>query len=255
MIGKSSRAKTLMMILVILVVSMAAANIGKALPTIGDPDTPANGDISTYYIEHAVEDTNSPNLVTAVLADYRGFDTLFETCVLYLSGVVAMVTLSKKKKVERRRKVSDRPLTSFDSLVLDRSYRLLVPILCIYALYVLLHGEVSLGGGFQAGAVLATAYFLDRVTAEVDVLLGIFHEGKALCLAGLGTFLYAFTGILCMVGGGNFLDYSALPFGATAVEELHSIGILMIEIGVTVCVMAVIINILELLLRRTPIDD
>ena len=67
-------------------------------------------------------------------------------------------------------------------------------------------------------------------------------------------FLYALTGMLCMIGGGNFLEYGHLPLPQEG-TELHSIGILMIEAGVTVCVMAVIIQILEIVLERTGFDD
>lgn len=73
-------------------------------------------------------------------------------------------------------------------------------------------------------------------------------------LGGAGAFLYALTGMLCMIGGGNFLEYGHLPLPQES-TELHSIGILMIEAGVTVCVMAVIIQILENVLERTGFDD
>ena len=61
-----------------------------------------------------------------------------------------------------------------------------------------------------------------------------------------------------MFFGGNFLEYAKLPFGALVhggVAGLHAAGILMIEIGVTVCVMAVIMTILEVVLERTDFDD
>ena len=56
-----------------------------------------------------------------------------------------------------------------------------------------------------------------------------------------------------MFNGGNFLEYGKLPFAAEAVADLHSTGILMIEIGVTIAVMGVIIAILEIVLERTEI--
>ena len=61
-----------------------------------------------------------------------------------------------------------------------------------------------------------------------------------------------------MAGGGNFLEYGKLPFGgetADEIRELHTVGIILIEIGVVVCVMATIINILEVVLERTEFDD
>ena len=61
------------------------------LPDRGDPQAPANVRVSPYYIEHAVEETATPNIVTAVLADYRGYDTLGETIVIFTAGLVLIV--------------------------------------------------------------------------------------------------------------------------------------------------------------------
>ena len=228
------------------------------LPTIGDTHSPANSYLSTYYITNALHDTEAPNMVTAVLADYRGFDTLFETCVMFLAGVTTLMVLSSKRKVKKNeRKEDDLRHVSFSGVVLDIGFRILVPVIIIYAFYVLSHGEVSLGGGFQAGALLAIAYMIDRLIPSFQNSLGAFSEETAAIIAGIGVFIYAFTGILPMFKGGNFLEYNRLPF-AFAVEHmatLHSIGIFLIEVGVTVCVMGTIINILEVVLERTEFDD
>lgn len=240
-------------LLVIVLTAGISLEIGRVLPTIGALDTPANGEVSDYYIEHAVRETASPNLVTAVLADYRGFDTLFETCVLFLSGVVVCMTLLPPKgsaaKLTKQKNLRQESKSAFDV-----ASRLVIPILVIYAVYVLLHGEISLGGGFQAGALLACAYLLDRITPGKGMYLPRLRTESTLLLGGAGAFLYALTGMLCMIGGGNFLEYGHLPLPQEG-TELHSIGILMIEAGVTVCVMAVIIQILEIVLERTGFDD
>jgi multicomponent Na+:H+ antiporter subunit B len=66
------------------------------LPLIGDPDAPANVHVSPTYIEDAVEDTHTPNIVTAVLADYRGYDTLGETVVIFTAGLACALILMKR---------------------------------------------------------------------------------------------------------------------------------------------------------------
>ena len=68
--------KAIGLAVVIIFVGIGAIKVGSFLPTIGALDTPANTDISIYYINHAMEDTHAQNIVTAVLADYRSFDTL-----------------------------------------------------------------------------------------------------------------------------------------------------------------------------------
>ncbi|NLT94345.1 MAG: hypothetical protein GXW85_02250 [Clostridia bacterium] len=68
------------------------------LPQIGDKDSPANVHVSPRYIEDAMEEIGSPNLVTGVLADYRGYDTLGETTVIFIAGIATAMILRGKKE-------------------------------------------------------------------------------------------------------------------------------------------------------------
>lgn len=69
------------------------------LPKIGDENSAPNRHVSNYYIEHSKEDTAADNIVSGTLADYRGFDTMFETSVMFVSGlVVTLVLVSDRKK-------------------------------------------------------------------------------------------------------------------------------------------------------------
>ena len=67
------------------------------LPDRGDPDAPANTHVSPTYIEKSMEDTKTPNIVTAVLADYRGYDTLGETIVIFAAGLACVLILMKRE--------------------------------------------------------------------------------------------------------------------------------------------------------------
>jgi len=256
--NKTRKKRIISLIILIVAVSVCTFKIANYLPTVGDHNTPANMYISEYYISNAVEDTHSYNIVTAVLADYRGFDTLFETCVMFLSGITAMMVLSTKDKVNKKEIFNNETVVNiFESDVMDSAFRFVIPIVLIYGIYVLFHGEISLGGGFQAGALLASAYLLERIIPGVRFSFKIF-EDITLIFAGLGTFIYLLAGVLPMFNGGNFLEYGKLPFGpqtAENIEHLHTIGITMIEIGVTLCVMFVIISILDVVLERTDFDD
>ncbi|BCA78291.1 hydrogen gas-evolving membrane-bound hydrogenase subunit E [Desulfuromonas sp. AOP6] len=62
-----------------------------------DPQSPASTHLSAYYIENAVKETHVPNLVTAVLGDYRGYDTMFETVVIYCAGLAVVSVLRRRK--------------------------------------------------------------------------------------------------------------------------------------------------------------
>ncbi|MBS5334489.1 MAG: hypothetical protein DBY08_02075 [Clostridiales bacterium] len=255
---KIRRKKIIELALVIVLVGIGAIKIGSFLPTIGALDTPANTDISMYYINHAMEDTHAQNIVTAVLADYRSFDTLFETCVMLLSGVAVMVILSDKKKEihsNNPENLESKHITTFGSSLMDGAFRIVMPIILIYGIYVLFHGEVSLGGGFQAGALISCAYLLDRIIPSFDIINRSSKEEAGLVIAASGTLLYVITGIIPMFNDGRFLEFGKLPFTWETIADLHADGILMIEIGVTICVAGVIITILEAVLERTDFND
>ncbi|MBR4411856.1 MAG: hypothetical protein IKT31_11095 [Firmicutes bacterium] len=264
---KKTKRTALGLIIVIALTALIGMKAGSWLPVIGAQDSPANSYLSPYYILSAKKDTHANNIVTAVLADYRGFDTLFETCVLFLSGIATLMVLSTKERVIPREKKHEpwysksqnrEHHASYGGTILQASFRLIVPVVMIYGVYVLFHGELSLGGGFQAGALVACAYLLDRIMPSFVTRIGEVREEKMLIVAGLGVFVYAFTGILPMFFGGNFLEYSKLPFAAFVAHGeagLHTTGILMIEIGVSICVAAVIMTILEVVLERTDFED
>ncbi len=70
----------------------------KDFPAWGDPDAPASTYLSPTYIEEAVSQTHVPNIVTAVLGDYRGYDTMFETVVIYCAGMAVACVLWRKRE-------------------------------------------------------------------------------------------------------------------------------------------------------------
>ena len=75
---------TVILLIISVLVPFMAFDV---LPVIGDPQSAPNTHVSDYYIENAIEECNSPNMVTAVIVDYRAFDTMFETTVMFLAGL------------------------------------------------------------------------------------------------------------------------------------------------------------------------
>lgn len=81
----------------LFVMFMFFINVSGSLPEVGDPQSPASTHISPRYIERGYEETGSKNFVTAVLADYRAFDTLGEAIVIFTAGVATVLTLRTYK--------------------------------------------------------------------------------------------------------------------------------------------------------------
>ena len=68
------------------------------MPEWGDPHSPASTHVSPYYLQHSLEDAATPNVVTTVLADYRGYDTLGETAVIFTAGMACILLLRRGRK-------------------------------------------------------------------------------------------------------------------------------------------------------------
>ena len=71
------------------------------IPGFGAPDAPAQTHVARYYIEHALPETGVPNIVTAVLASYRGFDTLGEVTVIFTAAVAVLLLIGGKRPKPR----------------------------------------------------------------------------------------------------------------------------------------------------------
>ncbi len=134
-------------------------------------------------------------------------------------------------------------------LILRVAAAFLAPAIILFALYVQFHGEVSPGGGFQAGAIFATAFIL---YALVFGLIATRHLLTMLWLKramAAGALLYTGTGMAGIVLGGAFLDYA--PFAETAQTGRH-IGIFLIEMGVGITVAAVMCAVFHAFAARPP---
>lgn len=137
-----------------------------------------------------------------------------------------------------------------ESIIITTAFRYAIPLLFTYGIYVLVHGKLSPGGGFQAGGVLAMVVVLSRLVEGDKAHINI-SGNNAFIAAGLGTFLFALVGWLAVVFGGNFLEYSNwIPWGMSELDK-HFWGILIIETGVMVCVMATIVMIYDAITGTT----
>lgn len=68
------------------------------MPDWGDPNSPASLHVSPRYLEKSLEETEVPNVVTSVLADYRGYDTLGETTVIFSAGMACILLLRRRRE-------------------------------------------------------------------------------------------------------------------------------------------------------------
>ncbi len=95
---RHARAKSLVLFVVVLLTFGALVYGTTDMPDYGDPNAPAQTHVAPRYIEKSVEETGFENFVTAILADYRGYDTLGETTVIFTAAMGVILLLRRKRR-------------------------------------------------------------------------------------------------------------------------------------------------------------
>jgi multicomponent Na+:H+ antiporter subunit B len=72
------------------------------MPAFGTAGQPVNTGVGAIYLERNMHETDIPNVVTAVLASWRGFDTLGETAVIFCAGIGVLLLLRRRRTEGRR---------------------------------------------------------------------------------------------------------------------------------------------------------
>lgn len=151
-----------MMLLLIFVLVMFSISLS-------DLETLYNNAGKVFFSSNGFFDTGSKNLVTAIYLDYRFFDSLFEAGIL-LVAVSGVLWISQHNIKEKNATfMMDKQKTPELFITFGR---LLYPVMLLFGLYIILNGHLSPGGGFQGGAIVATAililYYID-ISKEIDV--------------------------------------------------------------------------------------
>ncbi len=78
------------------------------IPGFGDANAPSQQHVAPYYLEKSMPETGVPNVVTAVLASYRGFDTLGEVTVIFTAGIAVLLLIGGRRKTKQREQGEDK---------------------------------------------------------------------------------------------------------------------------------------------------
>tara|TARA_Y100001978_G_C23682501_1_gene429862 strand:- start:1223 stop:1972 length:750 start_codon:yes stop_codon:yes gene_type:complete len=223
----------------VLLVGFLLVFAAKDFPEWGDPQSPASkSPVSSHFIANTGVDTEVPNMVTAVLADYRGFDTMFETVVVFIAGMAVLAIL--KNSVKKGSVRFDHIVDVEPDLIVTNTVRLIVPVIQIFAFYVLAHGHVSPGGGFQGGVLMGASFILVALSWDLETALARFPMNRCIIVAAAGIILYGGIGLLSMFLGGEFLDYAELAKVLPVSREMARYhAMLGVEIGVGLTVTAI----------------
>lgn len=133
----------------------------------------------------------------------------------------------------------------YDSLIVRTVCKILIPFAQIFALYVLVHGHESPGGGFQGGAIFGASIILNRFTQGRGARPRYLPGSWALRAGAIGVMIYGGVGLVAMLFGGEFLNYAHLPLLGMSAADRRAMGILFVETGVALAVTGVMVSIFD----------
>jgi len=180
------------------------------LPRFGEDHVQVH-EVADYYIENGLKDTGAVNIVAGMILDYRAFDTLGESFVLFTALNCVLILL--RRDFDEEYEADDRPYYDLtgDNILRTTGF-FLVPSIIVFGVYVMLNGHLSPGGGFSGGAIVgaglifASVAFGDNLTARV-VTEKVFKLTAGVCLG-----FYCLAKSYSFFTGANHLE-SGIPLG------------------------------------------
>jgi multicomponent Na+:H+ antiporter subunit B len=245
----SSNSNRVVALIVVTVTTLVLIYSTFDNPRFGDPNAAVHQHVGPWYMEKTAEAIDIPNVVTAVLGSFRGYDTLGEVFVVFTAGIGVLFLLGTPLGPF----APGNPYKSTDPKGL-RHYliprvvgRMLIPFILLFGLYVQFHGEYGPGGGFQAGALIAAAIILYALLEGEDRALKVIPRGVLIGLIAGGALLYGTVGLFGIFLGSNFLDYSVLSSDTVHAQQM---GLILIEAGVGITVTGVLLSIFHAFAAR-----
>lgn len=175
-----------------------------------------------HVVNNSVSETGSLNFVTAILYDYRAYDSLGESTIIFgaVSGIVLL--LSRKTL----------PVSSHGlSFIVKRTFGMLTPFIFLFSIYIITHGHLSPGGGFQGGVILGAISIIFSIVYGSEFDYKRYSPTTKTLLETSGALLFIGLGLMGILVGGNFL--MNLNILNTEVGSLLSAGsIPFINIGI-----------------------
>lgn len=182
-------------IFAVLILSLLGITLLVSLNKLPNQFEYANS-IYHHIVNNSVSETGSLNFVTAILYDYRAYDSLGESTIIFgaVSGIVLL--LSRKTL----------PVSSHGlSFIVKRTFGMLTPFIFLFSIYIITHGHLSPGGGFQGGVILGAISIIFSIVYGSEFDYKRYSPTTKTLLETSGALLFIGLGLMGILVGGNFL--------------------------------------------------
>ena len=191
------------------------------MPTFGEASDPIHNEVAARYIEKGLEETGAVNIVTGMILDYRAFDTLGESTVLFVAAMVVLLLLridpdseafSQLARNVRENPHEDTYYEPHHDAILQKTGMILAPIVVLLGIYVVLNGHLSPGGGFSGGAIIGAGLMIYVTAFGFKSIRRFFTYRTYQTVVLLALLTYAVSKCYSFYTGANGI-HSAIPLG------------------------------------------
>lgn len=227
----------LAVVIALVIIAMLILTV-YGLPSFGGAQNPTENEVVDRYLEKGLEEGGATNLVANMILDYRAFDTLGESNVLFIAACSVIILLrlnSGDPKAALRAEADDRTYEPKNDIILQAGARVLMPIMMLYGMYIVLNGHLGPGGGFSGGAVMGVGLvlYLNAFGFKKTERFFTFRTFRVISLAALS--FYALSKAYSFFTGANHLE-SIITNGHPG--DILSAGLILplnIAVGLVVC--------------------
>ncbi len=198
--------------------------------------------VAAFYLKEAPSSLQTANSITAIVVNFRGFDTLGEVTVLFLAATgLASILYRKEEEEDKEERIVLR-----SSSLLRTGAKILFPLILLLGIYVFVHGHLTPGGGFQGGAIIATGFLLMLITYKRFTT----NHNIMVWLESLAGLAFVAIGLYGLFRYGSFLQNTR---SVGTLNDLISGGFIpLIYIFIGIKVSTELTNILDILLKIKP---
>lgn len=232
--------RTLAMVLLVVLATVLLGAVAQ-LPPHGSPETPPYKHVSAYYLKNGPREAGADNIVTDIILNYRGFDTNGEVTVI-VTALMAVSALLLGQPGKRQPPAAA-AVPSAPSVVVRFIVRALAPLILTFAIYVILNGHITPGGGFQGGTIIAALVIaLTMVLGERASTL-LLPEKPIRLLQVAAPLTFAAVGLVSLAVSGDYLFFPR----EQSLRWLTELMLIIIEIGIGVGGAAVFSSVFRLM--------
>lgn len=227
-------------VLLCLAIIYILLSVTTLLPAFGHVGNPTDNEVSQRYIESGMKETGAVNIVAGMILDYRAFDTLGESNVLFTAACTVLILLRISQdesdvSAQLEQEADDRMYEPRNDTILQKNSTVLVPFVLLFGIYMLLNGHISPGGGFSGGAVMGAGLilYLTAFGFKKAERFFTFRTFKIISVTALS--FYAVSKAYSFFTGANHLSSFITPGTPGKIFSAGLIPYLDIAVGMVVC--------------------